>query len=125
MFKNRNYNNASQKRLAKFALIKYRINFRNYGIHIICCCWEEGDGSGGGYCVYKFLPPRVAVTPPGMAREDWKIIRALSEVHSMESYIIHTAVFNIINVDTVTYTCRCTDIRTYIYIYVYYTHCGL
>ena len=24
--------NASQKRLAKFALIKYRINFRNYGI---------------------------------------------------------------------------------------------
>ena len=32
MFKNRNYNNASQKRLAKFALIKYRINFRNYGI---------------------------------------------------------------------------------------------
>lgn len=23
---------------------------------------------------------RVAVTPPGMAREDWKIIRALSEV---------------------------------------------
>ena len=32
MFKNRNYNNVSQKRLAKFALIKYRINFRNYGI---------------------------------------------------------------------------------------------
>ena len=31
MFKNRNYNNASQKRLAKFALIKYHINFRNYG----------------------------------------------------------------------------------------------
>ena len=24
-------NNASQKRLAKFALIKYRINFQNYG----------------------------------------------------------------------------------------------
>lgn len=23
---------------------------------------------------------RVAVTPPGMAREDWKIIRAISEV---------------------------------------------
>ena len=23
---------------------------------------------------------RVAVTPPGMAREDWKILRALSEV---------------------------------------------
>ena len=37
--------------------------------------------------MYKFLPPRVAVTPPGMAREDWKIIRALSEVHSMELYI--------------------------------------
>ena len=32
MFENINYNNASQKRLAKFALIKYRINFRNYGI---------------------------------------------------------------------------------------------
>ena len=31
MFKNRNYNNASQKRFAKFALIKYRINLRNYG----------------------------------------------------------------------------------------------
>ena len=29
MFKNRNYNNASQKRLAKFALIKYLINFWN------------------------------------------------------------------------------------------------
>lgn len=24
---------------------------------------------------------RVAVTPPGMAREDWKIIRAISEVN--------------------------------------------
>ena len=32
MFKNINYNNVSQKRLAKFALIKYCINFRNYGI---------------------------------------------------------------------------------------------
>ena len=30
---------------------------------------------------------RIAVNPPGMAREDWKIIRALSEV------IIHTAQF--------------------------------
>ena len=34
MFKNRNYNNASQKRLAKFALIKYHINFLNYGTYI-------------------------------------------------------------------------------------------
>ena len=34
MFKNRNYNNMSQKRLAKFALIKYRINFRIYGITV-------------------------------------------------------------------------------------------
>ena len=34
MFKNRN-NNASQKRLAKFALIKYRINLRNYGIYLL------------------------------------------------------------------------------------------
>ena len=25
---------------------------------------------------------RVAVTPPGMAREDWKIVRALSEVRA-------------------------------------------
>ena len=25
---------------------------------------------------------RVAVTPPGMAREDWKILRAVSEVHA-------------------------------------------
>ena len=32
MFENRNYNNESQKRLAKFTLIKYRINFQNYGI---------------------------------------------------------------------------------------------
>lgn len=31
------------------------------GVHVLCC--------------------RVAVTPPGMAREDWKILRALSEVH--------------------------------------------
>ena len=38
MFKNRNYNNASQKRLAKFALIKYRINFLNYGITAVCVC---------------------------------------------------------------------------------------
>ena len=35
MFKNINYNNASQKRLAKFALIKYLINFKNYGIIVI------------------------------------------------------------------------------------------
>ena len=35
MFKNINYNNVSQKRLTKFALIKYRINFRNYSIIII------------------------------------------------------------------------------------------
>ena len=28
MFKNRNYNNVSQKRLANFALIKYRIELR-------------------------------------------------------------------------------------------------
>ena len=32
MFKNRNYNNVSQKRLAKFALIKYFINIQNYVI---------------------------------------------------------------------------------------------
>ena len=35
MFKNRNYNNASQKRLAKFALIKYHINLRNYGLSFL------------------------------------------------------------------------------------------
>lgn len=27
----------------------------------------------------------VAVTPPGMAREDWKIIRALSEVNNVRN----------------------------------------
>lgn len=27
---------------------------------------------------------RVAVTAPGMAREDWKILRAVSEVHSLK-----------------------------------------
>ena len=37
---------------------------------------------------------RLAVTPPGMAREDWKIIRALSEVSytisSLETnFIVH------------------------------------
>ena len=37
MFKNRNYNNLSQKRLTKFALIKYRIDFRNYGIYMQRC----------------------------------------------------------------------------------------
>lgn len=31
---------------------------------------------------------RVAVTPPGMAREDWKILRALSEV-SIPRQILH------------------------------------
>ena len=35
MFKNRNYNNVSQKRLAKFALIKYHINFWNYSIYAV------------------------------------------------------------------------------------------
>lgn len=35
---------------------------------------------------------RVAVTAPGMAREDWKIIRAVSEVsHSCGTYFkLHT-----------------------------------
>ena len=50
MFKNRNYNNASQKRLAKFALIKYRINFRKYGIIIkeasVKERWTAGQRSG-------------------------------------------------------------------------------
>ena len=30
---------------------------------------------------------RVAVTAPGMAREDWKIIRALSEVSMKTSFV--------------------------------------
>ena len=34
---------------------------------------------------------RVAVTPPGMAREDWKIIRALSEVRKQEFWVIRLA----------------------------------
>ena len=29
---------------------------------------------------------RLAVSPPGMAREDWKIIRALSEVKLKPNY---------------------------------------
>ena len=29
---------------------------------------------------------RLAVTPPGQAREDWKIIRALSEVNIMQFF---------------------------------------
>lgn len=31
----------------------------------------------------------VAVTPPGMAREDWKIIRAISEVSNISFVLIH------------------------------------
>ena len=30
---------------------------------------------------------RLAVTPPGMAREDWKIVRALSEVSQVFQYM--------------------------------------
>lgn len=30
---------------------------------------------------------KVAVTPPGLAREDWKIIRALSEVLFFEAFL--------------------------------------
>ena len=33
---------------------------------------------------------RVAVTAPGMAREDWKIIRAVSEVHVSVCAHTHT-----------------------------------
>ena len=51
MFINRNYNNASQKRLAKFTLIKYRINFRNYGIMDrdgqFCEVWEGWEREYG------------------------------------------------------------------------------
>ena len=36
MFKSRNYNNVSKKRIAKFALIEYCINFRKYGIRHVC-----------------------------------------------------------------------------------------
>lgn len=32
---------------------------------------------------------RLAVTPPGMARQDWKIIRALSEVVLIFSCFVH------------------------------------
>lgn len=38
---------------------------------------------------------RVAVTPPGMAREDWQIIRALSEV-SESNYLYNNYVRTII-----------------------------
>ena len=34
---NINYNNVSQKRLAKFTLIKYHINFQNYGNDVHVC----------------------------------------------------------------------------------------
>jgi len=30
---------------------------------------------------------RAAITPPTMAREDWKIIRALSEVHTYSVFV--------------------------------------
>lgn len=33
---------------------------------------------------------RVAVTPPGMARDDWKIIRAISEASNVNSSCHHT-----------------------------------
>lgn len=40
---------------------------------------------------------KVAVTPPGMAREDWKIIRAISEV----AYVIISFCFLLISLNTV------------------------
>lgn len=40
---------------------------------------------------------KVAVTPPGMAREDWKIIRAISEV----GYVIISFCFLLISLNTV------------------------
>lgn len=40
---------------------------------------------------------KVAVTPPGMAREDWKIIRAISEV----GYVIICFCFMLIGLNTV------------------------
>lgn len=48
---------------------------------------------------------RVAVTPPGMAREDWKIIRAVSEV----GLIAHCAPF----------WCFITSLTLYIFIFLF------
>ena len=37
---------------------------------------------------------RLAVTPPGLAREDWKIIRALAEVGLIESVVCCSALWD-------------------------------
>jgi NADH dehydrogenase/NADH:ubiquinone oxidoreductase subunit G len=49
----------------------------------------------------------VAVTPPGLAREDWKIIRALSEVYIMfvESDHISSTVL-LFNIDLISFLCE-------------------
>ena len=55
MFKNRNYNNEPQKRLAKFALIKYRINFRNHGICVLSGLYWFSVESYYNICCYSLF----------------------------------------------------------------------
>ena len=52
--KNINYNNVSQKRLTKFALIKYHINFQNYGKYFIRNI--QTDMHTHQIYIYIFLP---------------------------------------------------------------------
>ncbi len=58
---------------------------------IVCVCvCAHIDG-----CVCSCMCIRTAVTPPGLAREDWKIVRALAEVscsHTIARY--HFNIFN-------------------------------
>ena len=73
-----------------------------------CCSSRSNHGDQGVYLADAILPgaayteknatyvntegraqrARLAVTPPGMAREDWKIIRALSEVTTSPVIVI-------------------------------------
>ena len=71
MFKNRNYNNASQKRLAKFALIKYRINFLNY------CIVLSVDNAYKFICYFSDFPSvvnfRIAKVANNYIRVEWNV----------------------------------------------------
>ena len=91
----------STQRLLR-CISRYRDSYR---FNILCSLYPGHHGDQGVYLADAILPgaayteknatyvntegraqrTRIAVTPPGMAREDWKIIRALSEV----SYCIH------------------------------------
>ena len=53
---------------------------------LYCLLWNLITSSL--YLFFTFFVRRRAVNPPALARDDWKIVRALSEVIYMHVYII-------------------------------------